>query len=261
MLLATLGPFIYIYLQRKAEKFLLSRTSQLQEELQTTQQRLLQAERLAAAGSLASSLAHEIKNPLTSIRTFTSFLEERYKDPEFIKKFTKIVPSELDRIHSILQQLLDFSCPKPLKLSPYNIANLLDETLELVEPQLSKHNICLRKLYTSKDIPPIMLDTHQLKQALLNILLNAIDAMEKGGSLTIALDSKPGQLTITISDTGKGISKQDLAHIFDPFYSKKDKGIGLGLAITYGIIKNHKADIRVKSKPKEGTTFLISFPI
>ncbi|MBN2119919.1 MAG: hypothetical protein JW734_02540 [Candidatus Omnitrophica bacterium] len=267
--LATAGPFLYIYFQRKAERFLLSRTTLLQEELQTTQAKLLQAERLAAAGTMASGLAHEIKNPLTSIRTFADYVDKKYADAEFRKKFKRIVPSELDRIGSIVKQLLEFSSPKPLELKPSNVRNLLEETLELIEIKLKQQNISLAKNFC-QDIPEVSVDSKQIKQAFLNIILNAIDAMPDGGEIVVetTLNTAAGyklqdtnSIIIMIKDTGKGIKEEDMPHIFDAFYSKKEKGVGLGLAITYGIIQNHKGTINVESTPNHGTTFTITLPL
>ena len=229
----------------------------LAEELEKAQEQLKRAERLKAVGTLAAGMAHEIKNPLTGIKTFTEYLPAKYKDPEFIEKFHKIVGSEVNKINDIVQQLLNFSKPKPLKLEKTNIHILIDQTLSFLNNEFLKYHIKVIKNYDNSS-PLLNIDPNQIKQVFLNIFLNAIDAMKGGGKLTIATKLVINTVEVTISDTGKGISKKDIEHIFDPFYSTKEKGTGLGMSIVYGIIKEHKGEINVEGEAGKGTTIKIS---
>ncbi len=232
----------------------------LAEELQKAQEKLKRTERLKAVGTLAAGMAHEIKNPLTGIKTFTEYLPKKHNEPGFIDKFYKIVSTEVDKINSIVQQLLDFSKPKPLQLQKTNIHSVIDQTLSLLSNSLIKHKIALIRDYDTL-LPPLSLDPNQMQQAFCNLFINAIDAMKSDGELCITTKVKPENVEITISDTGKGISQKDLEHIFDPFYTTKEGGTGLGMSIIYGIIKEHKGTIEVESKENKGTSFVIMLPL
>ncbi|MFA5008762.1 MAG: ATP-binding protein [Candidatus Omnitrophota bacterium] len=249
----------------------------LAEELQKAQEELKRAERLKAVGTLAAGMAHEIKNPLTGIKTFTEYLPEKYNEPGFIDKFHKIVSTEVDKINAIVQQLLDFSKPKPLKLQKVNIHQIIDQTLSLLSNSFIKYKIALVRNYDNS-LPLLSIDPNQIQQVFCNLFLNAIEAMKSGGELTVTTANKIPQpfglgdeqlssqekfptAQITISDTGKGISKKDLEHIFDPFYTTKETGTGLGMSIIYGIIKEHKGTVEVKSKEDKGTIFIIKLPL
>ena len=229
----------------------------LSQEKELMQEELIRSERLKAVATLAAGMAHEIKNPLTAIKTFTEHLKEKKDDPEFIAKFERIVGGEVDKINNIVHQLLNFAKPAPLKLETTNLNHLLGDTLSLLSNDLIKHKIKLIKAYA--DIPNIQADPNQLKQAFLNLLLNAIEAMPDGGELTVVTQTNEQRLQVSIKDTGKGISPKDLPHIFDPFYSTKDKGSGLGLSITHEIIKKHNGSISVESEAGAGAVVRITF--
>jgi len=226
-----------------------------------------QSERMKSIAILASGMAHEIKNPLTPIKTFSEQLPYRLDDKEFLLKFSKIIGKEVDRIDGLVQELLNFAKPSPPQLKETNIQQLIVQTLDLLNNEIIRHKICLKITFENHNIH-INIDTYQIKQALLNIFLNAIDAMPNVGILTInttVIPAKAGiqeyQYIIEISDTGHGITPKDLPHIFDPFFTKKDHGTGLGLSITHEIIKNHNGKIFAESKLGEGTTFRIELPI
>ncbi len=247
-------------IQRLLDKIFLGKTSEeFAHENALLKQELERSERLKTASTLALGLAHEIKNPLTTIKTFAEFLPEKFVDKEFVNKFSRLIPSEVERINSIVHQLLDFSKPIPPSFKNTNIHKLISEILLFLNNDLLKYKIKLSESYYDNDTK-IMVDPDQLKQALLNILLNAIDSMFHGGLITIETKITDNSLQISISDSGCGISKEDLPHIFDPFFTKKDEGNGLGLAITHQIINNHKGMIKVESKEGLGTTFIISLP-
>ncbi|MEW6008883.1 MAG: ATP-binding protein [Candidatus Omnitrophota bacterium] len=220
------------------------------------EEELRRSDRIKAVSTLAAGMAHEIKNPLTSIKTFTEYLDKNKGNPEFIDKFKRIVGSEVDRINSIVHQLLDFAKPAALRLKNCDIHRLLDETLTLLSNDLLKYNIKLIKQYNAQNLN-LQADPNRLKQAFLNIILNAIEVMPNGGILTVSTDQLDDELSIAIKDTGKGISEKDLPHIFDPFFSTSEKGTGLGLSITHGIIKEHNGRIEVKSKVGLGSEFRI----
>ncbi|MGB3242194.1 MAG: ATP-binding protein, partial [Candidatus Omnitrophota bacterium] len=246
-------------IQKIIDKYFFHGTiDQIDEENIKLREELQKSEKLKAVATLAAGLAHEIKNPLTSIKTFTEYLSEKKNDPEFFNKFQKIVGGEVGKINDIVQQLLEFSKPKDLQLKEVSINNLLEETLILLSNDFLKNNIKVeRSLATT---PSIKVDSSQMKQVFVNILLNAIDSMKNGGTIKVETRSDKN-ISIAIKDTGKGIDKEDLKRIFDPFFSKKDNGTGLGLSVVHGIIEKHGGKINVESIPNIGTSFKITLPI
>jgi signal transduction histidine kinase len=250
-------------IQHLADKIFLGKDPiQIAKENELMKQELERAERLKAVAHFASGMAHEIKNPLTAIKTFAEYLPEKKNDPEFLNKFSKIVSGEVGRIDSLVHQLLDFAKPVPLNLQKINIHSLLDDTLSLLNNDFIKHNIKLVKEYQAQN-SQLKADSNKLKQAFLNLFLNSIDAMPNGGVLTVSTSiehrgsSIADSVLISISDTGRGIPDKDLPHIFEPFYSTKEQGTGLGLSIVYNIIKEHNGSVEVESKKNEGTKFVI----
>ncbi len=238
---------------------------QIDEENIKLREELQKSEKLKTIATIAASMAHEIKNPLTSIKTFTEHLNKKKDDPDFIRKFQEIVGGEVDRINYTVKQLLEFSKPSELQIKETDINTLLDDTLALLNSDLLEHNIKVKKDYST--LPRIKVDPSQMKQVFLNIFLNAIDAMRRNGTIFVstrpsAANAKnPDSVTISIRDTGKGIDRQDLKHIFDPFFSKKDSGTGLGLSVVHGIIEKHGGKVKVGSKPGEGTSFSLILPL
>lgn len=220
-----------------------------------------QTERLKSIAILASGLAHEIKNPLTPLKTFSEFLPEKIEDKEFLRKFSPIISQEISRIDKLVNQLLEFAKPTPAILKNNNIHNIIDATLDLLSNNLIQKKIHVHKAFAATTFL-LPLDQNQIKQALLNILLNAIDSMQNGGTITLTThNNQPNDsLQIQIKDSGSGINDKDMSHIFDPFFTKKDHGTGLGLSVTYEIIKNHQGKIFVESKKNFGTTFIIELP-
>ncbi len=214
-------------------------------------------DQMKAVATLAAGMAHEIKNPLTSIKTFVEYLPQKYDDPEFREKFQRIVVDEVDRVNNIVKQLLEFSKPRELELKATPIVSILDDTLSLLNNNLLKNKIEVIKDYKANPSP--LVDKNQLRQAFLNIFLNSIHAMPNGGTLTVStsLLSTDYRLLITVSDTGSGISKEHLPHVFDPFYSTKEEGTGLGLSIVHGIITKHGGKIKVEREEGTGTTIRV----
>ncbi len=233
-------------------------------------------DRLASIGTLSAGMAHEIKNPLVSIKTFTELLPERYTDPEFREKFSTLVGAEVRRIDRIVNQLLRFARPAKANLAPNSLHRIIEECLSIVDQQLIKKDIrVIRNLHAPHDC--IDGDPNLLQQVFINFFLNAIDSMDRHGRLTIrtqegsssvadgdvALRQKPPKqsISVTIADTGIGIPESDIPHVFDPFFTTKDGGTGLGLAVAHGILAEHHAATYVRSRVGEGTVFEIVFPL
>ena len=223
-----------------------------QENLQMRQQ-LQNQDRMKSVATLAAGMAHEIKNPLTSIKTFAEHLPKKYDDPDFREKFSRIVVDEVDRVNNIVKQLLEFSKPSSPDLKPVLIGDLLDQTLGLINNNMVRHHIELAKELDM--FAMVSGDRNQLRQAFLNLFLNSIQSMTSGGKLHVSAHSEQGGKTrISISDTGCGMTPDQAQHAFDPFFTTKEDGTGLGLAIVHSIITKHGGKIEIKSKVGEGTT-------
>ena len=233
---------------------------EMAQENEQLRREVAQSERMKSIAILASGMAHEIKNPLTPIKTFSEELPSRLDDKEFLLKFSRIINKEVDRIDKLVQELLNFAKPSPPELKETNIHQLIAHTLDLLNSEIIRHKINLSTSFENQNIL-IKIDPKQIKQALLNIFLNAIDAMPKEGKLSVIMSEAKQSLIIEISDTGCGIEPKDLPHIFDPFFTKKDHGTGLGLSITHEIIKNHNGKIFVESILGKGTNFRIELPL
>ena len=251
--------------------------NQMTMELRQSQDNLISSEKLASLGTMAAGMAHEIKNPLVSLRTFTQLLPQRFEDEEFRRKFVTVVPQEIDKINKIAESLLRFGRRTKPELTQINLNEILEEILALFDNEARKNNV--RVTTKLAELPKITADAGQLSQAFVNIILNSIQAMTKGGELTVKTDvgeivkleasSKEEEeeirpvpvVFVEISDTGVGISDENLSRIFDPFFTTKEVGgTGMGLPITLRIIEDHKGSIRVRSQVGKGTTFLITLP-
>jgi signal transduction histidine kinase len=228
---------------------------QITEQNELLRKEIVDSERMKAVSVLASGLAHEIKNPLTVLTTFAEHVPSKKDDKEFIKQFEQIVPKELNRINNLINELLTFSKPSPLQLEDLNLKNTVYNLIQMLTPKLASKNI---SIVTELDVDNLIkADPNQLKQALLNLMLNSIDAMPHGGTLSIKIQMDNNKYLVEISDSGHGIDAKDIKHIFEPFYSKKQGGTGLGLAITKDIIEKHGGKISVKNSSDKGTTFWV----
>jgi len=242
--------------------------AKLYEEMRGMEKRLHRADKLAALGTLASSVAHEIRNPLVSIKTFTQLAPRKFNNRDFLDKFQTIVPEELQRMETILNQLLNFGRSSQPEFHSINVEEVIDSILNLMSTELSKSNIEVIKLY-GKDVPQIMADDEQLKQVFMNIILNAIQAMPRGGNMRIItslqqefVDSNTSAfVAIKFEDTGYGIPQENLNDLFNPFFTTKNGGTGLGLSISHRIIKEHSGHINVESREGKGTTFTVKLPL
>ena len=239
--------------------------SEIFKENALLRQQVAQTEKLKILATLAGGMAHEIRNPLTAITTFTEHLPKKLDDKEFLEKFSRIVGSETKRIDELVTQLLDFARPAEPVLKNTDINKLILDTISLLTSKFLKHNIRTNYIPCGLNGCFINIDPNQIRQALLNIFLNAIDAMPKGGELLVSIIQTSIRsrdiLLISIKDTGTGIAPEDLPYIFDPFFTRKDSGTGLGLAITHGILNEHGGEIKVSSALGQGTTFEIALPL
>lgn len=235
----------------------------------------VQTERLATLGGLAAGIAHEVKNPLVAVRTFAELLPDKYGDPEFREGFSRIVLREVERIDGLIGQLLNYARPTPPRLEPVDLTCVIQETLELVGHELSRHHIVLERRYDS-DLPRVMADAAQLRQAVLNIALNATQMMPGGGVLRVStrgsgVAAEPKRAPyllraemmaeMEIANSGPPIPLEHRERIFEPFFSTRSGGTGLGLSICKGIVTEHKGQIRVSETEDGLTAFIIRLPV
>ena len=234
------------------------------------------SDRLASLGTLSAGMAHEIKNPLVSIKTFAQLLPERYQDSDFRETFSNLIGHEIDRIDSLVNQLLRFARPAKPVLAPMHVHEVLEKSLQLVGHRLYQKEIKLTRSWEA-DVDTIRADADQLEQVFLNFFLNAMDAMNRGGELSVGTEIRAASewvaaisgtnggshevLRITVRDNGEGIRREDIPHVFDPFFTTKDYGTGLGLSVVHGIIQEHGGQIEVESELKKGTAFHILLPL
>ena len=221
------------------------------------------SEWLASIGMMSATFAHEIRNPLTSLKTFAQLMPEKYNDPEFRNTFSKIVEGEIEKIDGLISELLDFSTEKrSSRINNFNLVSLVDETVICVRRKLEqeKKKIDIIKTYREDEIY-MSGDAAKLKQTFINILTNGCQAINGEGVLTVKIKPNGKYIDVTVADTGEGIDTGDILNIFDPFVTSKDMGLGLGLAISKRIIEDHNGRINVKSKLSKGSTFTVSLPV
>ena len=233
-------------------------TEQLADERERLLEEIRRTEQMKAVSTLAAGLAHEIKNPLASIKTFTEHLNAKYEDPQFREKFKRIVGGEIERINHIVQQLLDYAKPQPKKVELINIGDVAQETVDLLESEFLKRQLSIT--CSGERDCRIFGDRKQLKQVLINLLLNAMDAISPGGQVMVSIRNNREHCELTVSDTGKGIQESDLPHVFKPFFSSKTTGTGLGLAVVQNIIQEHNGVIQIASEVGKGTIVTIRIP-
>ena len=239
--------------------------ARLYEDLKRSKSYIRRADRLASLGTLTAGLAHEIRNPLVAIKTLTQLLPDRLDDEEFRDQFLKIASGEVDRISSLVNELLDFARPSDPKLEFEDINAILDGMILLVSTETKKKQINILKSYAS-DLPPVLIDREQIKQVFLNILLNAIQATAENGRIMVKTRAfmKPGgepYAQIEFTDTGCGIPGEHLEEIFNPFFTTKSTGSGLGLSISHQIVQDHRGYIDVESQLERGSSFFINLPV
>lgn len=228
-------------------------------ELEKANAEKARLERLSALGEMATTVAHETKNPLNSIRLAASYLRKNFQG-ELLTEFLSIIEEEVMRLNDITSNFLGFSKPAPLKLRTCDINAIVKSTVELIRQEATDRNIEVVVL-TDEHIPPAQCDFARMKQALLNLLINALDASDAGAAITITTEAAGARMKLSVQDTGTGIRPEALENIFKPFYTTKTRGSGLGLAIVDRIVKEHKGEITVDSVVGKGTTFTIALPV
>jgi two-component system sensor histidine kinase PilS (NtrC family) len=225
------------------------------------EQRMRQADRLAAVGRLSANMAHEIRNPLASISGAVEALARDLPADPTRSQLVEIVLRESARLNQIVGDFLEYARPAPMAPIEINMAEILDEVLLLIEHRSLPANLKVIREYG--DALPTRADPQRLRQAIWNLCLNAVQAMPDGGELRVAarpLRERGGRLQIAIADTGQGIADSDLPHIFEPFFSTKPEGSGIGLALVYRVLEEHGGSIEVRSRVAEGTTFILTLP-
>jgi two-component system NtrC family sensor kinase len=236
------------------------------EEKDRTQKQLIQAEKLAALGIVAAGVAHEVKNPLAIIIQGVEYLKSSVESDEVLHDVVERIKKSAFRADNIIKGLLSFTRQMPIQAQESDITSLIEETLTFVDYQVKYRHIRVIRHY-SRNLPNVKVDTNQIKQVFVNLLLNSIEAMQDGGMITISTEvTRDGKnqdyLQIVVADTGSGIPEAKIEKIFDPFYSTKDtpNNAGLGLSVTKGIIDKHHGRIRIESKEGAGTRVIIGLP-
>lgn len=228
-------------------------------ELQEVQAEILQTEKMSTLGYVSAGMAHEIRNPLNSIGLYVQLLRQGLDDPERIE-FLEKIDMEVRRIDGILRKLMDAVKRPRYHLQQVSISKVIDSLLELFQSRIKMHGIEVKRDYRAT--PPSMLaDVAEIEQIFSNIFANAIEEMTDGGTLSVFLDQEDNTVRVEVSDTGRGIPQEDLQRIFDPFYTTKNSGTGLGLAVVLRIIRTYNGKIEVQSVINKGTTFSVSLPL
>ncbi|MBW2058208.1 MAG: PAS domain S-box protein [Deltaproteobacteria bacterium] len=242
----------------------LRETLRMKEALEKTQLQLLQSEKMASLGKLAAGVAHQLNNPLGGITLFAKLALEEYQLEDGARQDLERILKDAQRCRDTVKELLEFARQTRQEMRPHDINRAISRTLFLLENQAIFQNIEIEK-QLSPSLPPVQGDIQQLNHMFMNIILNAVEAMEGKGTLTLKTRLSPdGEgVIIEITDTGPGIPEEILPQIFEPFFTTKEegKGTGLGLSLVYGIVENHGGRITARSRPGEGTTFVIELPL
>jgi two-component system sensor histidine kinase HydH len=223
------------------------------------EEQLRRADRLSALGELSAGMAHEIRNPLGSIRGTAEILQDGIESSDPRYEFTRILIKEVDRLNRVVQNFLDFARPAEKERSAVDVGGLLREVLTLTRLHAQKNGVKIE--LEVGETPPVQANPEQIKQAFLNLILNALQAMPDGGTLTLAAETEEDRLRLRFSDTGQGIPQENLERVFNPFFTTRSNGTGLGLAITHRIIQGHGGRMEVESRVGEGTTFTVILPV
>ena len=229
-------------------------------QLQDSKDALVRTEKLAFTGRIAAGIAHEIRNPLTNVAMSVQQLKKAVKPEDPRTKHVEIIERNVERANYLITELLNCARPPKLNLRAYDIHRVLRDVLWSTRAKIKSQRIKVIRKFIPK-VSIVNMDREHLERAFLNLILNAIEAMPKGGELTIATEASENSFVTKIQDTGRGIPEKDIIRIFDPFFSTKPGGVGLGLTVCYGIIVSHGGTIEVESKPKGGSIFTISLPL
>jgi two-component system sensor histidine kinase HydH len=219
-------------------------------EIKKLEKRARRAEKLAAMGQLSAAVAHEIRNPLSSIRGFAQFLAHVLKDKPADREYAEIMVKEIDRINQVVTDLLTFARPLESKKEPVGIVETIDHAIRLITPELAARNVRIRKK-VGENVEKAPMDRDQITQVLLNLTLNALDETPAGSQLSIgaAFEGKKGEILVWVEDEGPGIAPENRKSVFDPFFTTKEKGTGLGLSIVKKIVENHEGRVFIVSPP------------
>ncbi|HEY6104423.1 MAG TPA: ATP-binding protein, partial [Anaeromyxobacteraceae bacterium] len=237
-------------------------------ELRTAQDQMVRTEKLSSLGKLAASIAHEINNPLAGILTFAKLMIRTLDqgpvgdgERRGLVRNLSLVQRETERCSAIVRNLLDFARERPMQLKAVNLNQVVEEALSLIAHQSAIQNVVLEK--DLAPVPPVEADFGQLRQAFVNIAINAVEAMAQGGRLTVVTRPRPDdwQVEIVFTDTGPGIPPAVMQKMFDPFFTTKEKGTGLGLSVVYGIVERHHGKVEVETGEGKGTRFTIRLPV
>ncbi|MGD8370113.1 MAG: ATP-binding protein [Syntrophobacterales bacterium] len=230
-------------------------------EARRLQQEVERSRRLASLGSLAAGVAHEIRNPLSSIKGFATYFRERFSNEPQDKDTATTMIQEVERLDRVIGQLLEFARPSTLKIKPSRVADLIQHSLKLIDGDARAKGVEVKAELPS-DLPEILIDADRMNQVLLNLYLNSIQALAHGGTLEVKVSrNEPSKLTtITVADNGQGIDPADQDRVFDPYFTTKSDGTGLGLAIVHKIIEAHNGEIKITSNPDLGTTITLTLP-
>ncbi len=231
-------------------------------EIKALEEKLRQADRLAALGTLSAGLAHEIKNPLSAIKTFVQLLPKKFENPPFMEKFNVTVPREIDRINQLVEDLLELTRRRKRPMVNLDVNLLILQAIDLHGEEMRRRQIAFEN-HLDRTIPLVQGDPDNLYRAFSNMVINSIQAMPNGGSLLISseIDQTPSMVKITFRDTGIGMDEKISKNLFNPFFTTKDKGSGLGMALTHKIIEDHRGRIEVTSEIGKGTTFVLMLPV
>lgn len=237
----------------------ITKQKQAKLELERSNQQLqMQAQKLAVAGQIAAGIAHEVRNPLTSVNGFLQLMKTQY--PERTDYFD-IIFSEIKRIDFVLSELLVLAKPQAVHFQEVQLHELLEQVITLLKTNAVLSNIDLKQPFKKQDAGAILADANQMKQLFINLIKNAIEAMPEGGSIYISTEKVLNEWKITIQDEGKGMSEEDIQKIYDPFFSTKKEGTGLGLTICATILKDHHGRMDVSSELGKGAAFQIYLPV
>lgn len=228
-------------------------------DIKILEEQLRRSERLAGLGRLAAGIAHEIRNPLSSIKGFATILAGRFKEDEGTRKLAEVMVREVERLNRVVSELLDFAKPTELNRKPVLLGELIRNSLRLIEREAALQGVEISATVKPEDFL-IPVDPDRMTQVLLNLYLNAFQAMDGGGSLRVSAARENGGAVLTVVDTGAGIPSEHLAHIFDPYFTTKPGGVGLGLANVHKFVEAHGGEIEVESAPGQGTSFTIRIP-
>ncbi len=240
---------------------LYSRISQYAEELARSQAQLIQAEKLAAMGRLTASIAHELNNPLQAIQNCLHLILHRALEQEKQRKYLTMAQEEVERLISTVQRMLDFYRPSTKQHGATDVHQVVEDVLALTNKRLERGRVRVHRAFDPR-VPPLNAIKNQLKQVFLNLVINAVEAMPRGGELTVrtALSPDGDWVSVAFCDQGTGLSQQARAHLFEPFYTTKRTGTGLGLSVSYGIIEQHGGSIEVESSEGRGSCFTVRLP-